>query len=55
MTEIFSTHGEPALDRPVLVVSLEGWVDAGLGATTANFKGGIGSASAGKTASSEPR
>jgi predicted ATP-grasp superfamily ATP-dependent carboligase len=35
ITEIFSTHGEPALDRPVLVVSLEGWVDAGLGATTA--------------------
>jgi predicted ATP-grasp superfamily ATP-dependent carboligase len=35
ITEIFSTHAEPALDRPVLVVSLEGWVDAGLGATTA--------------------
>jgi predicted ATP-grasp superfamily ATP-dependent carboligase len=35
LTEIFSTHSEPALDRPVLVVSLEGWVDAGLGATTA--------------------
>ena len=31
ITEIFATHGEPALDRPVLVVSLEGWVDAGLG------------------------
>jgi proteasome assembly chaperone (PAC2) family protein len=35
LTEIFQTHGEPALNRPVLVVSLEGWVDAGLGATTA--------------------
>ena len=35
MTEIFEVHREPALDRPVLVVSLEGWVDAGLGATTA--------------------
>jgi predicted ATP-grasp superfamily ATP-dependent carboligase len=35
LTEIFATHGEPELNRPVLVVSLEGWVDAGLGATTA--------------------
>jgi predicted ATP-grasp superfamily ATP-dependent carboligase len=35
LTEIFTTHAEPALDRPVLVVALEGWVDAGLGATTA--------------------
>jgi proteasome assembly chaperone (PAC2) family protein len=35
LTEIFEMHGEPALDRPVLVVALEGWVDAGLGATTA--------------------
>jgi proteasome assembly chaperone (PAC2) family protein len=35
MTEIFQVHGEPDLDRPVLVVALEGWVDAGLGATTA--------------------
>jgi proteasome assembly chaperone (PAC2) family protein len=35
LTEIFEVHGEPVLDRPVLVVSLEGWVDAGLGATTA--------------------
>jgi proteasome assembly chaperone (PAC2) family protein len=33
--EIFEVHGEPVLDRPVLVVALEGWVDAGLGATTA--------------------
>jgi proteasome assembly chaperone (PAC2) family protein len=35
MTELFSVHREPTLDRPVLVVALEGWVDAGLGATTA--------------------
>jgi proteasome assembly chaperone (PAC2) family protein len=35
LTEIFEVHGEPVLDRPVLVVALEGWVDAGLGATTA--------------------
>src|SRR5580704_11876272 len=35
LTEYFEVHSEPVLDRPVLVVSLEGWVDAGLGATTA--------------------
>jgi proteasome assembly chaperone (PAC2) family protein len=35
LTEIFQVHGEPELHRPVLVVALEGWVDAGLGATTA--------------------
>jgi predicted ATP-grasp superfamily ATP-dependent carboligase len=35
LTELFTVHGEPVLNRPVLVVSLEGWVDAGLGATTA--------------------
>jgi proteasome assembly chaperone (PAC2) family protein len=35
LTEIFSTHQEPDLHQPVLVVALEGWVDAGLGATTA--------------------
>ena len=35
LTEIFEVHREPALTNPVLVVSLEGWVDAGLGATTA--------------------
>ncbi|MBV8462225.1 MAG: PAC2 family protein [Acidimicrobiales bacterium] len=35
MTEIFEVHQEPVLRDPVLVVSLEGWVDAGLGATTA--------------------
>ncbi|HWF16552.1 MAG TPA: PAC2 family protein [Acidimicrobiales bacterium] len=35
MTEIFEINSEPVLRDPVLVVSLEGWVDAGLGATTA--------------------
>jgi len=35
LTEIFEVHGEPVVDRPVLVICLEGWVDAGLGATTA--------------------
>ncbi len=35
MTEIFEIHREPVLQDPLLVVSLEGWVDAGLGATTA--------------------
>jgi len=28
-------HSQPLLDRPVLVIALEGWVDAGLGASTA--------------------
>jgi proteasome assembly chaperone (PAC2) family protein len=35
LTELFVVHSEPVLDQPLLVVSLEGWVDAGLGATTA--------------------
>ena len=35
LTELFQVHSEPELHEPVLVVSLEGWVDAGLGATTA--------------------
>ncbi|HVB90545.1 MAG TPA: PAC2 family protein [Acidimicrobiales bacterium] len=35
LTEIFEVHREPVLSSPVLVVALEGWVDAGLGATTA--------------------
>jgi proteasome assembly chaperone (PAC2) family protein len=35
LTEIFAVHGEPELNRAVLVIALEGWVDAGLGATTA--------------------
>jgi hypothetical protein len=35
LTEIFEVHQEPDLREPILVVALEGWVDAGLGATTA--------------------
>ncbi len=35
LTEIFEIHQEPVLREPILVVALEGWVDAGLGATTA--------------------
>ena len=35
LTEIFEVHHEPACATPILVVALEGWVDAGLGATTA--------------------
>ena len=35
LTEIFEIHREPNVTDPVLVVCLEGWVDAGLGATTA--------------------
>ena len=31
----YQLHGEHSLERPVLVVSLEGWVDAGLGSATA--------------------
>jgi len=37
LTELFAVHSEPELHEPVLVVSLEGWVDAGLGATTAGW------------------
>ena len=35
LTQIFEVHSEPVLKDPVLVICLEGWVDAGLGATTA--------------------
>jgi proteasome assembly chaperone (PAC2) family protein len=35
MTEIFEVHREPIVQEPLLIVSLEGWVDAGLGSTTA--------------------
>ncbi len=35
LTEIFEVHAEPTLAQPILVIALEGWVDAGLGATTA--------------------
>ncbi|MGH9047190.1 MAG: proteasome assembly chaperone family protein [Acidimicrobiales bacterium] len=32
---LYRIHQDPTLHRPVLVVALEGWVDAGLGAATA--------------------
>jgi hypothetical protein len=32
---LYELHGRPPLDRPVLVVGMEGWIDAGLGAATA--------------------
>jgi proteasome assembly chaperone (PAC2) family protein len=35
MTELTTVHSWPTLERPVLVVAMEGWVDAGLAAGTA--------------------
>ncbi len=35
MTELATIHHWPQVERPVLVVAMEGWVDAGLAATTA--------------------
>lgn len=35
MSELFEVHTSPVLDSPVLVVAMEGWVDAGLGAANA--------------------
>jgi predicted ATP-grasp superfamily ATP-dependent carboligase len=35
MTELATIHDWPTLERPLLVVTLEGWVDAGLAAATA--------------------
>jgi proteasome assembly chaperone (PAC2) family protein len=35
MTELATIHDWPTLERPVLVVAMEGWVDAGLAAGTA--------------------
>jgi hypothetical protein len=32
---MYELHTRPHLDRPVLVVHMEGWIDAGLGAATA--------------------
>lgn len=32
---LYTLHSRPALDAPVLVVALEGWIDAGLGAAAA--------------------
>jgi proteasome assembly chaperone (PAC2) family protein len=35
MTELMTVHNWPTLERPLLVVAMEGWVDAGLAAGTA--------------------
>lgn len=35
MTELASIHNWPSLEQPILVVAMEGWVDAGLAAATA--------------------
>ncbi len=35
MTASYELHDHPALDRPVLLMALEGWIDAGMGSTTA--------------------
>jgi proteasome assembly chaperone (PAC2) family protein len=32
---LYELHRRPALDHPVLIVGMEGWIDAGLGAATA--------------------
>ncbi|MBO0694401.1 MAG: PAC2 family protein, partial [Acidimicrobiaceae bacterium] len=35
MSDLVKIHRWPALDRPVLVMALEGWVDAGFAASSA--------------------
>jgi hypothetical protein len=35
VSELFEVHSSPVLTAPVLVVAMEGWVDAGLGAANA--------------------
>lgn len=35
MTELAQVHSWPALERPILVVAMEGWIDAGAGSATA--------------------
>jgi proteasome assembly chaperone (PAC2) family protein len=35
VTELASIHNWPSLEQPILVVAMEGWVDAGLAAATA--------------------
>ena len=35
MAELYQLHGAPALSEPVLVLGMEGWVDAGYGSSTA--------------------
>ena len=32
---LYELHARPPLDRPVLILGMEGWIDAGLGAATA--------------------
>ena len=43
MTELATIHHWPEVERPVLVMAMEGWVDAGLAAAsaTANLIGGM--------------
>jgi predicted ATP-grasp superfamily ATP-dependent carboligase len=36
MTELHTIHHWPTVERPVLVVAMEGWIDAGLAAATAS-------------------
>src|SRR5438309_5365166 len=35
MTELYTLHERPDLHEPLLIVTLEGWIDAGLGAAAA--------------------
>ena len=35
MSELYDLVQQPSLDEPLLIVTLEGWVDAGLGAAAA--------------------
>lgn len=35
MADLFTVHERPALDSPALVIALEGWIDAGIGAAGA--------------------
>jgi proteasome assembly chaperone (PAC2) family protein len=35
VSELYEVHAQPVLGAPVMVVAMEGWVDAGLGAATA--------------------
>ena len=37
MADLYELTGEPAPSSPVLVVALEGWVDAGLAARTSRM------------------
>src|SRR5438093_2861299 len=35
MSELYELHAQPDLREPLLIVTLEGWIDAGLGAAAA--------------------